>query len=64
MEQPRVSNTIRDEENGVTYDVVAYRKLSREEIVHAIRHYRASKKAKKPKKGTTVTIVTIIGYDD
>jgi hypothetical protein len=64
MEQPSVSNPIRDEKNGITYNVVAYRKLSREEIVLAIKHYRASKKTKKSKKGTTVTIVTIIGYND
>jgi len=64
MEPPSVSNSIRDEKNGITYNVVAYRKLSREEIVLAIKHHRASKKTKKPKKGTTVTIVTIIGYKD
>ncbi len=64
MEQPQVSNPIRDKEKGVTYNVIAYRKLSREEVVLAIRHYHAQKKQKKPKKGTTVTILTIIGYNE
>lgn len=64
MELPRVSNVIRDEEKDITYDVVAYRKLSREEIVFGIRNYLAQKKSKKPKRGTKVTIVTIIGYNE
>ena len=64
MEQPRVSNPIRDEEKDVTYNVIAYRKLSREEIILAIRHYHAGKKSKKPKKGSTITIVTIIGHNE
>lgn len=64
MEQPKVSNPIRDEERDITYNVVAYRKLSQEETVLAVRHYLAGKKSKKPKKGSTITILTIIGYND
>jgi len=64
VEQPRVSNPVRDEEKDVTYNVIAYRKLSREETILAIRHYHAQKNTKKPKKGITVTILTIIGYNE
>lgn len=64
MEQPHISNSIRNKEKDVTYNVIAYRKLSRDEVVNAIRHYHSQKNSKKLKKGTTVTIVTTIGHSD
>jgi hypothetical protein len=64
MELPQVSNPIRDDGKNVTYNVIAYRKLSRNEIVQAVRYYHSQKKTKKLKNGTTVKIVTIIGHND
>lgn len=64
MQLPNVSNILKDPENDVTYDVIAYRKLSRNEIIQAIRYYHSQKKTKKLKKGTSVKIITIIGYDE
>jgi len=63
MKPPDVITTIRDPKSGMTYHVKAYRKLSREELILAIRHYHASKKPKK-RNIKTVTIKTIIGYNE
>lgn len=63
MEQPNVSSKIRDEERDITYDVRAYRALSREELVETVRHHRARAK-RKDKRGDTVVILTIIGFRD
>ena len=56
---PNVKNTATDQQTGVTYNIMAYRTLTREEIVLAIRH--ALSQQKKPKRGTTLTIITTIG---
>lgn len=61
MQPPNISNPIKDPEADVTYNVMAYRQLSRAEVVQAVRMYMAQKKGKKPKRGTTVTIITVIG---
>jgi uncharacterized protein (DUF433 family) len=64
VQLPNVSNILKDLENDVTYDVIAYRKLSRNEIIQAVRYYNSQKKTKKPKKGTSIKIITIIGYNE
>jgi hypothetical protein len=62
MEMPNVRSSLRDEKNGITYHVMAYRQLSSGELMMAVRHYLASRPSKqRPKAGDTVTIVTIIG---
>lgn len=58
---PSVRNSLIDPNSGVTYHVMAYREITREELIFSVRTYLASKGRKKPKKGTEVTIVTIIG---
>ena len=63
MEAPNIRSSIRDPERDITYHVLAYRKLAREETIAAVRYYLARAK-KKPKAGSTITIVTIIGATD
>ena len=63
MLHPNVKNIIKDPEKGVTYNVIAYRKLTRKEMIQAVCHYHAQKKTKKPKKGDVITIVTVIGHN-
>ena len=55
---------MRDLKTGVTYDVMAYRKLSREEVIEYV--YRAlsrMKKSKRPRPGERLTLETLIGAD-
>lgn len=63
MEQPGVRNVIRDAERKVTFVVMAYRQLTREEMVFAVRAYLSQRRGK-PKKGSTVVIVTLFGHED
>lgn len=60
MKMPDVRNVIRDEEGDITYVVMAYRKLSRPELVQAVRVFRTQHR-KKIKPGTTITIQTLHG---
>jgi len=62
MELPRVRNRLVDKSLGVVYDVVAYRRLARDELLAAVRAYAAGRRGR-PKRGTLVTIVSIIGHD-
>lgn len=61
MEMPSVRSTIKDPAKDVTYHVMAYRTLSREELVQSVRAYHSSRRTKKLKKGQVITIMTIIG---
>lgn len=64
MQMPDVKSTIRDEQHNVTYHVLAYRPLSRSELVESVRVYHAQPKVrrrKKPIKDRVITIVTIHG---
>lgn len=63
MERPTVKSTIKDAEKNITYVVLAYRKLTREEMVSSVRHFWAQKKRPKVKPGETVIIETIYGHD-
>lgn len=63
MLQPNTDNLFKDLESNVTYNVKAYRKLSRQEMIAAIRGYHAQKKPKLTK-GSTITIHTILGHAD
>lgn len=63
MEQPNTRNVIKDAERKVTYVVMAYRQLSREEIVIAVRHHLSQRRGQ-PKKGSTIIIMTTFGYND
>lgn len=61
MQAPHIKNSIRDEEFNTTYHIMAYRDLSYEEMVKALRVYYSSTKKKKKEKNKEITIVTVIG---
>lgn len=60
MEGPHIPHPIRDAERNVTYVVMAYRELTRTEVVQMVRMHQARTK-KKPAKNSTVTILTVLG---
>ncbi len=65
MEMPNVRSTLIDSESNVTYHVMAYRSLTREEMVLSVRQYWAQKKrSRKIKPGTEITIISIIGHNE
>jgi hypothetical protein len=63
---PNVRNVMLDKGRGVRYEILAYRKLTQEEMLEAVvslwRQLR-KKRLKLPKKGQTIIIETIIGHD-
>ena len=62
MQMPDAKNTIKDEKNDITYEVMAYRKLNRSELVQAVRIYHSLQKRRaKLKRVMNVTIATTIG---
>jgi hypothetical protein len=63
MEMPSVQNVLNDSQRGVRYEVYAYRALTIEELVFAVRSFLAQAK-RKPKRGTCVEIHTVIGARD
>lgn len=60
MDLPNIPHRIRDPERDVVYVVMAYRKLTRGEVVSQVRAHLASTR-RRPKKGSTVTIMTVLG---
>lgn len=60
MEMPDVRSTIRDEERNVTYHVLAYRALARDELVAAVRHYHAQPSVRGKGKRLRNTVIKII----
>lgn len=63
MEVPSVRSTIKDPKKDITYYVLAYRPLTRPELVEAVRYFSAHSK-KRPKRGSAITIISIIGAND
>ena len=64
MQMPHVRNTIRDEDNNVTYHVMAYRDLTREEMIVSVRYFLTqpkNRRRKTPLKNKVVTILTSHG---
>ncbi len=62
MEGPHIPNRIRDTTRKVTFVVMAYRELTREETLQMIAvHLRTARR--KPKRGETITLITSIGSD-
>lgn len=66
MQLPNVPNVVRDEERNITYTVLAYRRLTRDECLMAISQANRTKtgKPKRPKPNTKVEITTIIGFNE
>jgi hypothetical protein len=64
MHRPTIKNTVVDEQNGITYHVMAYRELSSEESRLAVKYFltnRRERKAKKFKRGDVVEIILLLG---
>ena len=64
MQPPTIMTTLRDNDNNVTYNVLAYRHLSRDELIMSVRMYHSQpsvRRRKKPFKNATITIVSILG---
>lgn len=61
---PNISNVAKDEKQNITFNVIAYRKLTEDELRQSIRYFRSTKEGRRIKKNTTYTIVSIIGYDE
>ncbi len=62
MEQstpPNIVSILKDAQNGVVYQVVAYRRVTGEELVRAVQDGLSHRKAR-PKRGQTITFVTEI----
>jgi hypothetical protein len=64
MQIPNVSNIARDDTNNITFNVLAFRQLSEQELIRSIRYFRTTKQGRKIKKNTTYTIYSIIGAND
>jgi hypothetical protein len=61
MQMPNVRNVLRDPTKQINYEVMAYRALSEQELLMAVRVYLSNtKKSKRPKPGQTVTIYSVI----
>ncbi len=61
---PNICNTLRDDANNMTYQVMAYRTLSREEVLLSVRHFLSQprvRRREKPLQNQTIKILTIYG---
>ncbi|AGX88285.1 hypothetical protein Cenrod_2218 [Candidatus Symbiobacter mobilis CR] len=61
MEAPTISNIIKSPEKNITYNILAYKTLSRQEIVSAVQNFNSQNKRKRIEPGTIITILTTIG---
>lgn len=64
MQMPDVRTSVRDEVNRFSYHVVAYRKVTHAEMLHAIACFHAEQRRRRrkfPPRNGSVTIVTIHG---
>ena len=64
MPMPDLRRTIRDEKNNVTDHVMAYRPLTRGELIQSVRMLHAQptiRRRKKPLKNEVFTILTVQG---
>jgi hypothetical protein len=62
MELPSIPHVIRDPDRKVEYVVLAYRNLTREEVLQAIRAFNRGKRA--APKDSRITITTTIGANE
>jgi predicted transcriptional regulator len=63
MERPTVKNIIKDDRKNITFVILAYRKLTKEEMVDTVRSLWSQKKPPKILPGQEVVIETIYGHD-
>ncbi len=64
MKQPNIKNILVDPEKNITYEVMAYCKLTKRETQDCVKKFWSKKKKPKTKPGETVKIITIIGLDE
>lgn len=64
MDLPDIVSTLVDNEKNITYKVFAFRKLTRDELVLAVRHFYAQKKKPKVRPGQTIKILSTIGHNE
>lgn len=61
IELPTVENILVDENRGITYKIMAYRKLDRAEMLAGVQMFMQQKKAKKHvKRGAVIKIISMI----
>lgn len=63
MQAPNIDNLIKDPQHEITYNVRAYRTLTRTEMVQAVQAFRRQTGGRRPKRGTLVTIISVIGLN-
>jgi hypothetical protein len=56
---PNVVSTLKDAQNEIVYQIVAYRRVTGEELVRAVQTGLSQRK-ERPKRGQTITFVTAI----
>ena len=61
---PHVKNVLQDERRNITYEIMAYRSLSKPELITAVRVFRSTKQGRKVKNNTLYRIYSIIGGND
>ncbi|MCH8151410.1 MAG: hypothetical protein IH830_03440 [Planctomycetes bacterium] len=61
MQLPDVANVAMDRERNIRFVVTAYRRLSRQELLAAVRTFFSMKGAPRPKPNSTYEIITVIG---
>lgn len=66
MDPPSIKHTVRDRVNNVTYHVMAYRPLTKAEVMQGVSLYLSQpeqRRRKKPVRDKVITILSLIGCD-
>ncbi|MCY1253044.1 hypothetical protein D9M68_122890 [compost metagenome] len=61
MKPPSISNIIKDPQRGLTYNVLAYRTLTREEMLQAVQSFLLRNRGRALRKGKVITILSLFG---
>ena len=64
MQLPSVDNFVKDRQYGITYNICAYRELSREEMMRAVQVFIQQQGGRQPRQGAVVQIFSVIGLND
>lgn len=63
MKGPDVVNVMLDKKRNVRYEILAYRRLTQEEMLDCVASYLRANKGKPPEKGQKIIITTLFGHD-
>jgi hypothetical protein len=63
MQLPSVDNLVRDPQRGITYNICAYRKLSRDEIARAMRVIAQQQRGHHARREKVIKIFSMIGFN-